>query len=497
MNASANLVQMPTGVPDPFAMALRYATAPYARGVATLALGLGPAVLGVSNVLPYDFSTLQTQYGLQPADIVASYILMLTADQLSGAAAVDIAYTSSAGAGTVQVAIPAGTLAGTSFALAPLPSDPALVLQGLTEHPSPAPGQPSGPDKWALTALLGNGARLVWVLAAEPQLLAATARDVKAQYHLATAREASLDRIGDSLGVPRLLPAAYRLDFDPDTIALYHLDDAIAPVIDATNDYPGIYVGNSVTAKRSAPAPGKFNGAYQINPGGIVIPDALAFAVDPTIGFTVEMFANLPAPPAAQQWGVFAVKRPRFAQSDSPGWSLALEPSPAGHDLAFTLTDAAGVVVRAAAANLAPLAGWFHVAGVVDPAVQHAAVYLNGQPVGTAPLGALGVVDTGANIGLGADLNGAPQLTGSLDEVRFSNAPRTDFSSVLGPNGQPYVVDGQTIALYHLDETADWIDEDRGVHFAVNNGAQRGLPARFDNGVSFAGDPLPNSRCPA
>ena len=258
MNASANLVQMPTGVPDPFAMALRYATAPYERGVATLALGLGPAVLGVSNVLPYDFSTLQTQYGLQPADIVASYILMLTADQLSGAAAVDIAYTSSAGAGTVQVAIPAGTLAGTSFALAPLPSDPALVLQGLTEHPSPAPGQPSGPDKWALTALLGNGARLVWVLAAEPQLLAATARDVKAQYHLATAREASLDLIGDSLGVPRLLPAAYRLDFDPDTIALYHLDDAIAPVIDATNDYPGIYVGNSVTAKRSAPAPGKF-----------------------------------------------------------------------------------------------------------------------------------------------------------------------------------------------------------------------------------------------
>ena len=492
MNAGANLRQMTTAVSDPFATALRYATAPYARGIATLALGLGPAVSGTSNVLPYDFSTLQIQYGLQPADIAASYVLTMRADQLSGAAAVDIEYTGSAGAGTARVVVPAGTLAGTSFAPAPLPSDPALVLQSLTEHPVPGPEQPSGPDKWALTALLGNGARLLWVLAAEPQILAATARDVKAQYHLATARAASLDRIGDSVGVPRLLPAPYRLDFDPDTIALYHLDDPIAPVIDATHDYPGVNVG----AIRGVP--GRFNAACQITPsGGIVIPDALAFAIDPASGFTVEMFANLTAPPAAQQWAVFAVKRPRFDQSASPGWSLALEPSAAGHDLAFTLTDAASVVVRAAAANLAVPTGWFYVAGVVNPASAQATLYLNGQPVGTAPLGALGVVNTGADIGLGADLNGAQLLTGSLDEVRFSNVARTDFSSVLGPNAEPYAVDGQTIALYHLDETDDWIDEDRSTHFAINNGAQRGIPARFDNGLRFSGDPLPNSRCPA
>jgi hypothetical protein len=495
MNAGANLQQMTTAVPDPFTTALRYATAPYARGIATVALGLGPAVSGTSIVLHYDFSTLQMQYGLQPGDIVASYVLTVKADQLSGAAAIDIAYTGSAGAGTARVNIPAGTLAGTSFALAPLPADPALVLQSLTEHPIPGAGQPSGPDKWALTALLGNGARLLWVQAAEPQLLAATARDVKAQYHLATARAASLDRIGESVGVPRLLPAPYRLDFDQDTIALYHLDDVIAPVIDATHDFPGVNVG----AIRGVP--GKFNSACQITSnGGIIIPDALAFATDPASGFTVEMFVNLTAPPGSLQWAVFAVKRPSFDQPASPGWSLALEPSAAGHDLAFTLTDSAGVVVRAAAANLAPPAGWFHVAGVVNPATKQAAVYLNGQPVGTASLGALGIVNTGASIGLGADLNGAPHLTGSLDEVRFSNVARTDFSSVLGPNPQPYAVDGQTIALYHLDETDNWIDEDRSVHFAMNstpNGAQRGIPARFDNGLRFSGDPLPNSRCPA
>jgi Concanavalin A-like lectin/glucanases superfamily len=492
MSAGPSPAQMPTAVPDPFAMALRYATTPYARGIATLALGLGPAVSGASKVLAYDFSTFQTQYGLQPGDVVASYVLTLRADQLSGPAVVDIEYTGSAGAGSVQVIIPAGTLAGASFALAPLPNDSALVLQNLTEHPIPSPKQPSGPNKWALTALLGNGARLLSVLAAEPQLLAATARDTKAQYQLATARAASLDRIGDGLGVPRQLPAPYRLDFDPDTIALYHFDDPIAPVIDATHDYPGVNVG------ASRGVPGRFNSACQItSSGGIIIPDALAFAIDPASGFTVEMFANLAAPPAAQQWVVFAVKRPRLDQSADPGWSLALEPSAGGHDLAFTLTDSAGVVIRAAAANLAPPAGWFHVAGVVNPVTAQAAVYLNGQPVGTAPLGAVGVVNTGANIGLGADLNGAAHLTGSLDELRFSNVARTDFSSVLGPNAQPYLVDGQTIALYHLDETDDWIDEDRSTHFAINNGAQRGIPARFNNGLRFSGDPLANSRCPA
>lgn len=498
MSAGASPALTPTAIPDPFVTALRYATAPYGRGIGTVALRLGPAVVGTSQVLPYDFFTFQTQYGLQRADIVFSFVLTLQSDQVSGPAVVDIDYIGSTGPGTVHLVIPAGTLAGTSFALTPLPTDPGLVLQGLTEHPVPAGGQPAGPDKWALTALLGNAARLLWVLAAEPQVVAATARDVKAQYHLRTARAASLDRIGDGLGVPRLLPAPYRLDFDPDTIALYHLDDPIAPVIDAAHDYPGVSFG----ANRGVPGRSKgFGNGCQITPtGGIVIPDALAFAIDRASGFTVEMFANLTAPPAAQQWAVFAVKRPRFDQSDSPGWSLALEPSGAAHDLVFTLTDAAGVVVRAAAPNLAPPADWFHVAGVVDPATRRAAVYLNGQPVATAPLEALGIVETGANIGLGADLDGVPHLVGSLDEVRFSNTARTDFSSVLGPNGRPYVVDGHTIALYHLDETDDTIDEDRGLYFAINstpNGAQRGVAARLGNGLRFPGDRLPHPRCAA
>ena len=107
------------------------------------------------------------------------------------------------------------------------------------------------------------------------------------------------------------------------------------------------------------------------------------------------------------------------------------------------------------------------------------------------------MVETGANIGLGADLNGVAHLNGSLDEVRFSSTARTDFSTVLGPTPGPYTVDPQTIALYHMDETDDTIDEDRGVHFAVNvNGSvTRGVPARFASGLLFTGDPLPLAHC--
>jgi len=163
------------------------------------------------------------------------------------------------------------------------------TLQSLRESPAALPEAPSGPDKWALTALLSNSARLLSVLLAERQLLATTARDVLAQRHLLTARGASLDSIGAALAVPRLLPAPYRLDFDDNVLALYHFDDAIAPVLDAIHDHPGINHG----ALRGAV--GRIGSAVQIgSAGGITIPDAPEFVIDAGGSFTVEMFANLP-----------------------------------------------------------------------------------------------------------------------------------------------------------------------------------------------------------
>ena len=490
---------MNAAVADPFDITLRYATAPYARAVATQELPLSPAVAGVSAVLSYNFFAFLATYGLQAQDVVTSYSLTLKADQLDEAAVLQISYAGIAGAGTSTLVVPAGSLAGMTFGIPGLPNDPSLVLQTLTERPVPGVGQAAGADKWTLTALLGHGARLLWSLSGEARAVAAMTRDVGGQRHLDTARGRSLDWIGQDLGVPRLLPAPYRLDNDTGTVGLWHFDDTVAPVLDATSDNPGISLG----ATRGVA--GRFGQACQITTtGGIVIPDAIAFAIDPTVGFTVELFANLTTAPAAGQTVIFVAKRPNNKPPAAPfptpppppGWALTFEPPAGGGNnvLAFTLADIAGNVVRAAVTTVLPT-GWFHVAGVVDPVAQQATVLLNGVAVASAPLGTLGVVDTGAAIGIGTDLNGAPYLTGLVDEVRLSNVARTDFATVLGANPQPYTADTHTIGLYHLDETDDWIDEDTATHYAINHGAVRGRPARFNNGLEFPGDALPHTRC--
>ncbi len=482
---------MNASVADPFDITLRHATAPYARAIATQPLPLGPVAAGVSPVLPYDLFAFQSTYGLQTQDIETSFSLTLKADQLDESAVLHIGYTGVGGPGTSTLRIPAGSLAGMTFGIPDLPNDPSLVLRSLSELPVPGAGRAAGPDKWTLTTLLGHGARLLWTLTGEARSVAATARDVGAQRHLKTARGFSLDRIGQGLGVPRMLPAPHRLDRDANTVALWHFDDTVAPILDAALDNPGVNAG----ATRGVP--GQFGRACQITAtGGIVIPDEIAFAIDPTVGFTAELFAKLTAAPAAAETFVFAVKRPRYDQSNSPGWALAFEPSGANHVLAFTLTDTAGNVVRAAANTVLPNS-WFHVAGVIDPVAQQAVVLLNGVAAAAAPLGTLGVVDTGAAIGLGADLNGVAHFAGMIDEVRFSNVARTDFATVLGASPRPYTADAQTIGLYHLDETDDWVDEDSGAHFAINRGALRGVPARFNSGVEFPGDALPHTRCAA
>src|SRR6516162_5838347 len=307
---------VPGATLDPFASALSHVTDPFARGAATQALAIEAATAGLSNVQGYSFNIFQTRYGVQTADLAVSYILTLLAAVGDEPATIDIAYVNDRGAGTARVVAPGGTLAGTSFVV-PVPRDGGIAtLQSLRERPAALPGAPSGPDKWALTALLGNTARLTSVLLGERQRLAAAARDVLAQRHLLTARGAGLDLIGAALGVPRLLPAPYRLDFDDAVLALHHFDDPIAPILDATRDHPGVSHG----ARRGAA--GRIGAAVQIGPaGGVTIPDAPEFDVAPGGSFTVEMFAN-PTNLGAGVRAVLAVKRSYVDRSDGAGWAL-------------------------------------------------------------------------------------------------------------------------------------------------------------------------------
>jgi hypothetical protein len=481
---------LPGATLDPYASALSRVTDPFARGAATQALAVGAAADGLSQVEGYSFGLFQTQYGVPAADLAVSYVVTLLAAVGDEPATVDIAYADDSGNGSVRVVVPGGTLPGRSFAL-PLPRGRGTaILQSLQETPAPAAGVPSGPDKWTLTALLGNTARLLSVLLGERQSVAAIARDVLAQRHLMTARGGSLDLIGAALNVPRLLPAPYRLDFDDSVLALYHFDDDIAPVLDATQQHPAVSHG----ALRGVA--GRIGSAVQIiAAGGVTIPDAPEFVIEPGGSFTIEMFADLPDL-AGGVTAALAAKRSYVGRSDGAGWALIAEGTDAGSALLrFSLTDRTGTLVEAVAPAPIAVAGWFHIAGVLDGAGSVVKLFLNGAVAASASITALSGIENCADIGLGADRTGNATMSGLLDEVRLSSVARTDFSAVIG--GQPYEADAATLALYHFDETDDWIDEDRGAHYALNHSALRGVPGRFAAGVRFSGDPLPAPHCPS
>jgi hypothetical protein len=478
----------PAQITDPLDSALRFITAPYARGASTLGLELGAATAGLSNFAGYTFSTFQARFGVEDRDVSVSYMVTLTAPSSEGPITVEIGYQGAAGSGTARVEIPGGTLPGQSFVVPTPTINGPVFLQTLQERPAPAPGAPSGPDKWRVTGLLGNTARLLALTLGERQAIRATAEDIVDQRHLLTARAASLDRIGEQLRVPRLLPSAYRLDLDPDVIALFHLDDAIAPVVDATGEHPGTNVG----AQRGVA--GRIGNAAQITAaGGIVARDDEAFGIAAGGSFTIEMFAQLPPMTVGASF-TLAVKRPHAADPNGTGWALTATASTAETGtVTFSITDSSGVRVEAVSTDFG-LTAFFHVAGRLDGAARKLSVLINGVETGNFTFGSLAQVQNCADIGLGADREGAPLMTGGLlDEVRFSNVARTDFSNVLA--GMPYSPDDNTIALYHLDETDDLIDEVTGKHFALNRGAKRGVPARFLNGVHFSGDPLPEAEC--
>ena len=89
---------------------------------------------------------------------------MLTADLGNGPITLDIAYLNDNGPGTARIFVPAGTLPGVPFAI-PTPALGGVpFLESLTERPAPPAGAPAGPDKWKVTALLGNTARLLRIV---------------------------------------------------------------------------------------------------------------------------------------------------------------------------------------------------------------------------------------------------------------------------------------------------------------------------------------------
>src|SRR5690242_656469 len=148
-------------------------TLPFAQGASTLAITFqtgGNATQARIN--PYDFSDYRARYSPLPGPLNPSYALAIRKDiAVQTQVTVDYVGRSSGKKGSVNLTVPAGTLAGTSFAgwlqaggtaASGVLADPDIQLSML--HMSPAAPDGEAANWWSLTALLGNMAKLLWVI---------------------------------------------------------------------------------------------------------------------------------------------------------------------------------------------------------------------------------------------------------------------------------------------------------------------------------------------
>ena len=235
-------------------------TAPYARGAEMLLLQLGvdqPPAPGSNSavetkVLDYQFNEYHARYGVFPPQ--PRYVLIVRANSGPDAVTVEIDY-SDASIKPSSIVIPPRTFAGTSFVIPqPLGFNAQTRLTAVRQKPKALSG--TGASNFGLLALLGNIAKLAWVLGWEKDQLKSLFHQVRLQRSRAHANGFSLDLIGDELRVPRFPPREY--SYDSQTIALYHCNDpatgtiigttgsGISPIV-ITSLVHGLATGQNVT----------------------------------------------------------------------------------------------------------------------------------------------------------------------------------------------------------------------------------------------------------
>jgi hypothetical protein len=403
-------------------------TLPFARGAElrdlTLTAGATPsdAVVG-----PYGFGEYVALYGRDPEP---SYVLRAR-EPVGPDTVVELAGTDpDIGAFTVTLEI-GGAGDGDSFAV-PLPAGvtPAARLTGLTDATVPAATRAE--DRWALVALLGTTARLLWVLGAERDRLARLAREVNAQRTVAHTGSAALDLVGADLAVPRFPPTPYSVD--DETLALYHLDDepgATPQVADAAALFPGhVPHDGTLSATPPAAAPGRWRRGLTFGAGAHVSIAAHSdFNIGATRDWTVDFFVR---PDPGSTLGTAVLRGP-----GSQRWSVEIGDLGLGgaNSVRATVDDGTASLVAAAAVDL-PTERFSHVAAVVarDGGDARLSVVVDGVER-AAVSGPLGAVTGGGAVRLGP---GATGFRGTLDEVRFSAVARAHLHPVLGESDESY-----------------------------------------------------------
>ena len=417
----------------------RHLTAPFARGAGTLALSLIAGNNATqADVAPYDFLEYQALFDGKPPPN-PRYVLVAQQDiPVLTQVTVDYVGKSAATSGSVTINVPAGTLAGASFALDLNDhEEPEIRLKRV--HMSPAAPDGEAANWWSLKALLGNLAKLLWVIGWEKNNIRRHLEIVQAQRHLPKAVKYSLDLLGYDLGVPRFPPQPY--SFDPDTIALYHLDDLPAsgqPEVDQVEDIMKRYgrighVGANTSKLARSGAVGRFGSAFAFrNPNAeIQIPSHAEFDND---SFTIECFVK---PDFDTPDGEVLVKHAKPTDTTKVGWALSVGEFQRGLSLNthLLLSDGSKQVTLFADMSLSS-ERFYHLAGVIDRKANEARLYVDGKLLNKHSLVGLGPLNNAEPIRIGRSIEAA--YRGVIDEVRFSRVARSTFHPVLGEDDEAY-----------------------------------------------------------
>ncbi|MGF1430784.1 LamG-like jellyroll fold domain-containing protein [Kitasatospora sp. LaBMicrA B282] len=431
-------------------------TPAYGRGTERLTVPLDTD--GAGTLSPrYDFSRYLSQYGRTPdaprhllaprQDTVEPLTVQVTFERTPGAPAESTA-----------VRFPAGWPGGAALAVE-LPGRASdftdqLRITGLR----PQPPAPQTPDDWQLTALLGNLAKLLWVIGHDYQDLTRRLAEVASQRNASAARGASLDLLGLDLGAPRFPPRPY--SWDDATLALYHLADQPAPgstqvatVADEGSRYaapgpPGTTTGHPGTVGGAARwgRTGPFAPAFGFGApsSGITIGDSPDFALPATAELTVEAVVR-PDRGSTGPGAVLAKRNPLNAAA-AAGWSLTLGSyRGVDHNPRLALGDGTTEVELFADQDLGD--GLFHhLAGTVrrTPTETVVRLHLDGVEVGSRRLEQLGALGNTEPIVIGQGTESTAtgtlpaQYTGLVAEVRISRSARTSFGPVTGEDDEQY-----------------------------------------------------------
>ena len=407
-------------------------TLPFARGADTLALALQGVDQTTANLKAYDFANHLALFNRDPDP---RYILIAARD-LAVETLVTVQFSlPGQPPGSVSLTVPAGTLAGTSF---PLDLGAVNTVEALLGTITMAPPALEGTaaDWWKVMVLLGNLARLLWVIGWERDHIRRQLERTSNQRFITAARGLGLDLIGYDLGVPRFPPLQYA--FEESVIALYHLDDP-APglnVFDVMSRYGGIgHHGTNIGGIAQAGVPGRFGNAFAFRQpaAAIEVPHHADFDITPA-GFTVECFLK---PDANSPDGHALAKLADPANAALPGWVVSVGDYGRGipSNVRFLLSDGSSSVAMFADQTL-PNDRFSHVAGVIDRTGDTARLFVDGRLVASKRIDTLGALNNTDPLRIG--LAGTAAFRGVIDEVRLSRGLHTTFFPVLGESDVNY-----------------------------------------------------------